>query len=163
MQMLLYLFSIWENGKERYGGEIVPAGVLYLGAGTPSIAAPVPKNETEKKELLQRQIRRSGILCDNASVLRAMEPALDGKFIPVSCNKDGSFSKSSPVESIEQFGQLRAQITDTLQTICNELRGGNADAIPIYAKQKDPQRLALKETHNPCAFCKFRPLCRTYQ
>ena len=26
----------------------------------------------------QRQIRRSGILCDNASVLRAMEPALDG-------------------------------------------------------------------------------------
>ncbi len=163
LQMLLYLFSIWENGKERYGGEIVPAGVLYLGAGTPSIAAPVPKNEAEKKELLQRQIRRSGILCDNASVLRAMEPALDGKFIPVSCNKDGSFSKSSPVESIEQFGQLRAQITDTLQTICNELRGGNADAIPIYAKQKDSQRLALKETHNPCAFCKFKPLCRTYQ
>ena len=30
LQMLLYLFSICENGKRRYGKDIVPAGVLYV-------------------------------------------------------------------------------------------------------------------------------------
>ena len=36
LQMLLYLFTLTEEGKERFGKNIVPAGVLYLPARTPS-------------------------------------------------------------------------------------------------------------------------------
>ena len=32
LQMLLYLFTLEKHGAERYGKEIVPAGVLYVPA-----------------------------------------------------------------------------------------------------------------------------------
>ena len=39
MQMLLYLFALAETGRERYGMETLPAGVLYVPARDEIISA----------------------------------------------------------------------------------------------------------------------------
>ena len=43
-----------------------------------------------------------------------------------------------------------------LRQICMELKDGKADALPIHVRHKE-----IDQT--PCTYCKYRPLCRTYQ
>lgn len=156
LQLLLYLFSLWENGASRYGGSIQPAGVLYLSAATPNLSISGTESSKEKEALLMHAVERKGIVCDDLSVLRAMEPSLQGKYIPVSCKSDGTLRASHSVADIAYFTQLREQVSDVVRQICMELKDGKADALPIHVRHKE-----IDQT--PCTYCKYRPLCRTYQ
>ncbi|MBO5797988.1 MAG: PD-(D/E)XK nuclease family protein, partial [Clostridia bacterium] len=49
LQMLLYIFSLWDNGAARYGGDVTPAGVLYLPAKLPVVKV-TADTEAEQRE-----------------------------------------------------------------------------------------------------------------
>ncbi len=154
MQMLLYLFSVWQNGGKRYGNELRPAGILYMAANTAEgVHNGIPTKE-EAEQKAEAGMRRSGLFLDDMHILTAMDHGLDGTYIPVKLKKDGTYQKGAPIESLEAFGALMNEVSQTVCRITDELTHGCADAIPI--SKTDPE-----SDRDPCAYCSMRAVCRT--
>ena len=144
MQMLLYLFSLWENGEEHYGKPIAPAGVLYSGIKPPQVDLKVGE-ETEQEDA---DIRASGLFLKNEEILRAMDPSLNGRWIPVKA-QDLEKDKANLI-GLEAFCELKQEVTQTVLRYASELKHGAACARPLVTNGK-----------SPCDYCKMRPVCRT--
>ncbi len=143
MQMLLYLFSLWENGEKRYHGEIVPAGVLYAGIKPPQVDLAIGKDGSEDDIF----VKSSGLFLKDEGVLRAMDPDLEGKWIPV---KASDLGKDKPnLVGLEAFSSLKEEVTDTVLKYASELKGGKAYARPMTAGGT-----------SPCEYCRMRAVCR---
>lgn len=156
LQMLLYLFAIWRNPSasflKRAGGEgeIVPAGVLYMSVRAPEIEVTPDMDGNNVREEAENSLSRDGLLIDDENILRAMDSQLSGRYIPVKLKKDGSFTASSPVQSLEEFGLLLRKVETTVSRISSELKGGHADAKPLTRPGTDI-----------CRYCPNKPICRS--
>ncbi len=139
LQMLLYLYSVCENGGRRYGGELAPAGVLYVSVkpASENVDLGVETPEAAKNG-------NSGLFLDNDEVLTAMEPKLEGKFIPVKEGKGGK--KKGNLIAAEEFDTLKSTVIETVLKAAEELRCGKADADPADTKA--------------CEYCKMKVVCR---
>lgn len=140
IQMLLYLFSICENGKRRYGENISPAGVLYVSVkpAAENVDLGVPAKEAENNN--------SGFLLDSEEVLTAMEPSLEGKYIPVSLGKGGKKKNDKYLGTAEAFEDLKKSVVDVVLRASDDLRTGKADAKPCEDAV--------------CEYCKMHAVCR---
>ena len=146
LQMLLYLFAL-ERG-ERYGKEIVPAGVLYVPARDVLISAPpgiAPEQIIAEKA---KRLRRSGLVLDDPAVLEAMERGDAPRYLPVRYNREGR-AAGDALTSAEQFGLLSRHIDKTLRALARELRNGSIAADPWFRTQ----------TENACRFCDYAEAC----
>lgn len=158
LQMLLYLFSLWKNGSRPDSAlsglagsdEIVPAGVLYFSANIPTVSADTELSPSEVERRVSDKLARRGLLLDDREVLTAMEQELGGHYLPVKVKKDGSFTRSDALKTLEDFGSLLHSIEDTIHRIGGELKRGNISARPM--KNRD---------HNACRFCPMKPVCRS--
>ena len=83
LQMLLYLFTLADGGGSRYGSEIVPAGVVYIPARSPMLSAAGPTDDAELDAARAKELRRSGLVLDDPSVMEAWEHGEDKRYIPV--------------------------------------------------------------------------------
>ncbi len=148
LQMLLYMFSVCQNGEGIYKNSI-PAGVLYMPSGAAVIAAPrsISKEDTEK--LRFKFYRMNGITISDKEVLEGMEKDLAGKFIPAAKLKNGNLDSRSSVADITQFAVIKKYIEKLLVDMANSLIDGNFRAIPANA-----------DNHSPCDFCDYKSLCR---
>lgn len=157
LQMLLYLFSIWKDESGSFKrlvnceGDIIPAGVLYFEARTPSIAIEKNMSAEDIYSLAEKSLKRNGLLINDEEILRLMEKKLENKYIPVSLKKDGTFTSASvnSLHSLEEMGALLNQITATVSKLASEIKSGKADCFPI----KD-------STHDGCKYCAHRYVCR---
>ena len=149
IQMLLYLFTLQKTGAARLGGEIEPAGVLYLPARDDLLS--VQRNISPEKLRAERekQLRRSGLLLAEPRVLQAMEheALTEPRYLPLRVNKDGNLSGS--LASAAQLGELGRYVEALLHDIAGEVRGGNIDADPCCHTEED----------SPCRFCEWAPAC----
>lgn len=155
LQMLIYLFSLSENGQRRYG-KIVPAGVLYQPAKIPVIQAERDLSDDMMEQKRLAEMKANGLLLDDEAVLRAMEPELEGLFIPVGINKDGSFKKSASIASLAQFGRIQRHIQKLLTAMVQQLHRGDIAAVPKVKYNPSPSQM-LK--NSPCRYCDFRDIC----
>ena len=153
LQMLLYLFSIWQNGGRRYGAKRIPAGVLYLSAGTPDLPLDAPTDEGEIEKLADDTLKRDGLVLNDIEIIQAMDRELSKKYAPASLKKDSTYSAGSSVATLEEFGNLMHQVSDTVAQITMELKSGNADAVPLQKRKPEADR-------NPCEYCAMKPVCR---
>ncbi len=156
LQMLIYLFSIWQNGnsprsalKISGNSEIIPAGVLYFSAGVPTVTLDAEASEEDVKKMVSDKLSRKGLLLDNTEVLKAMENELSGHYLPIKMKKDGSFSSTDSLTSLDGFKTLLSSIEGTIENIGNEIKRGNASAKPMQTKK-----------HDACKYCAMRPICR---
>ncbi|MBM6870985.1 exodeoxyribonuclease V subunit gamma [Pseudoflavonifractor phocaeensis] len=153
LQMLLYLFTLKEAGKERFGAEtIVPAGVLYFPARDAVVAGSRAMGERERRRAMDQALKRSGLILDEPEVLTAMEhPGPEGiRFLPVRVSsKTGTISGDALV-SAERFGRLEKHIAGILHSIGQELAAGNINADPYW-------RGAEK---NACLYCRYAAACQ---
>ena len=147
LQMLLYLFTLVREGPERYGREVVPAGVMYVPARESFVSAQTRPGEEELSAESARQKRRSGLLLGDDAVLSAMENGESPKFIPVSIKK-GQYTGDA-LATAEQIGSLSRHIELTLAAMARELRAGSIDADPYYRSASD----------NACLNCDFADFC----
>ncbi len=156
LQMLLYLFAVWNAKedwfKEKIGcdGEILPAGMLYYSAKAPTVSV---KNDDDFSNVYtdaQNSIERNGLLINDIEVLRAMDKSLSGLYIPVKAKKDGTLRASDSLQTIEQFGQLSDKINKILCDIANNMKAGKVKAKPITDD----------ENKSPCIYCAMKPVCR---
>ena len=146
LQMLLYLFALSKSAGEKYGAEIVPAGVLYVPAREVLLSekSDLPDDEISKRRAAA--LRRSGLLLDDAQILNAMEHG-DNRYIPVKL-KSGEYSGDS-LASLERLGLLFGHIEKTLAGLASELRCGSIAADPYFRSASD----------NACTHCDYSGAC----
>lgn len=147
LQMLLYLFALEREGAGRYGREIVPAGVLYVPARDVLVSAQSNLSDEDLAAEKSKALRRSGLLLDDADILRAMERADAPRYLPVSI-KNGSYSGDA-LAGAERLGLLSRHIDRTLRSLAGELRSGSIAADPYFRSQTD----------TACQFCDYRQAC----
>lgn len=154
VQMLLYLFALEREGGALFGGhEIVPAGVLYMPARSEILRVPRDIDEQTLRQKMQKELRRSGMVLNDAEVLRAMEHgALDEpRRLPISvkADKDGNVRLEGRLATAEQLGKLSRYVDKLLRDIGRETLRGNIDADPCV---RSPQE-------NACTWCPYAAAC----
>ncbi len=142
LQMLIYQMALWKSGAARYGGKILPAGVLYV---------PAELGELEStrggsfEERTRRNGRMSGVLLNDSVSLTAMKADEEQNYLPVEL-KDGSVR--GPAISMPQFRNLHDLIDGKIAEMGAGLRCGDILADPVMDGQSDP-----------CEYCRYRGAC----
>ena len=151
LQMLLYLFTLTEDGKTLFGDrELVPAGVLYLPARDLPVGGSRTMTEEERQKKVDEQLRRKGLVLDDEAVLSAMERGEEGfRFLPLKMKKSGEIWGEALV-SAERLGKLERHTRQILRDIAAELAAGNIAADPFW---QGPQ-------HNACQWCEYAAACQ---
>lgn len=146
LQMLIYLFSVWQNGEEFFKGKVMPAGILYYPASAPILKLPRHSSDEEIEKQKEKQFKMNGLLLRDDEILTAMESNLEGKYIPVKRTKEG-FSSSS-VATLFQFGRLKGHIEKLLKNMGEEISNGEIELNPF------------KDTVvNSCRYCDMKAIC----
>ena len=149
IQMLLYLFTLEQEGRSYFGYPIVPAGVLYHPAREVILKADRGIQPEKLQLALQSALRRSGMVLSDPQVLRAMEhSALESPhYLPIKVKKDGSIADG--VASAEQLGKLGRYVDRLLHQIAREIGSGSIDADPVAHGPQD----------RACQHCDFAAAC----
>ncbi len=147
MQMLLYLFALQAGGRERYGREIVPAGVMYVPARNDLSPAPFRQEGDEAERQRMKTVRRSGFVLNDPALLEAWERGGEKEYIPVRT----VYGRPDPatLASAEQIGTLARRVQETLTGMARELRRGSIQADPVYRREQE----------NACVNCEYAGIC----
>ena len=148
LQMLLYLFTLEKFGQQRYGMEVVPAGVLYVPAFHKNIAEQNNMTDAEIAAQQRKTHLRSGLLLNDEAVLQAMEAGSEYEYLPVTVKKRGS-SVPDALATAQQLGVLAGHIEQTLQKLAAELGGGSIAAAPSFKSLQN----------NACVYCQYKEMC----
>ncbi|MEG0570956.1 MAG: PD-(D/E)XK nuclease family protein [Oscillospiraceae bacterium] len=145
LQMLLYLFCICKNSKEKYKGAI-PAGILYMPAGDVKTTLERQATESDVKKAKLAYYKMNGLLLDDVSVLKAMDKNIEGVFIPVELKKDGDFSKASltSLASLAQLGTISQYLNKCIVEMACGLMSGKIAANPLP---------------KTCEYCDYSSIC----
>jgi len=147
LQMLLYLFALAQRGDERYGHEIVPAGIMYVPARNAMVSLTSNVDDEAANAKRMEEARRSGLVLDDAALIEAWEHGSEKLYIPVKA-RNGKLSADS-LASAEQLGQLYGHIERCLGDMAMQLRRGSIAADPYYRSQQE----------NACMNCDFFEAC----
>lgn len=145
MQMLIYLFSIWQNGGERYEN-VLPAGILYFQAKSPrmtSSALPRTADASAVKAKAYQNSKMSGMVLNNTDVIDAMEKDGTNIFIPAKFDKSGNAAGN--IISIKKLEALRDKVNGNIAKMAEALQNGEIKALPV---------------ENGCYYCKYRDICK---
>lgn len=148
IQMLIYLFVLQRHGGDKYKMPVVPAGVLYAPARDVILSADRNTGEAELEKKRAAQLKRRGLILDDADVIDAMEEGKTPKYIPVKFSKDGAPTGS--LVSAEDMGRISRHIDSLLLEMGREIEKGSIDANPYYKATGD----------NACMYCEFSAACQ---
>lgn len=133
LQMFLYLFSIWENGGKRYGGNITPSGVLYTPAFRPDVKI---KGTEENEVILAKQkdsFKMSGMLLKDENVV----------------TPEAKHFFKADYSDIDGFTSLKNQTEKLICDMADELMLGNLEINPLY----------MSNDRTPCEYCDYKMIC----
>ena len=142
-QMLYYLFTLQKQGLTDWEGKPisrpVPLGVLYL------MVDPRPDEKG-------RRYRTKGLLLEEEELLREMEPAGEGKFLPVSFKRDGTLSQTGKGSLLgeDSFRKIAARLEQLVVEMSGQLYGGGIRPQPLQDKNQKPQA---------CGYCPYSGIC----
>lgn len=144
MQMLIYLFAIWQNGASLYG-DIIPAGVLYMAANAPtaSLGRDAGPGEVETEKI--KKSKMSGMLLKDRDIILGMEKDGEGVFIPAKLNNG---ELTGTLITLEQIGKLKTKADEILGQMATALHNGNIKAYPAAVSNK-----------TACDYCDYKTVC----
>ncbi len=145
MQMLIYLFAICDNGKEKYG-DVLPAGILYVPAKT---AGKMLERHATEDDIVHRRYeigRMNGLILEDTKVITGMEIAARGVFIDAAVNDDGTLT--GHLLTLREFGLLHKKIDAVLRDLGMNLHAGHIPALPV----EEDGRIS-------CDYCDYSAVC----
>ncbi len=143
LQMFIYLYSIAESMKDTS-----PAGVLYMPSHTAEAELSRNDNKEKAEKLIEKNYKMKGVVLDNENVVKAMEEEPKGRYIPVSMNKDGTYSKSSKLMTSDEFSAMKTYIDDIVGKMADNLISGKIEASPL-----------CDNNSSPCNYCDYYSVC----
>jgi ATP-dependent helicase/nuclease subunit B len=148
MQMLIYLFSLAKFGKARYNKEIEPVGVLYVPAR--DVVLNTSRNVSEEEIEKQRadEMRRSGLILNDPTMINAMESGDEKAYLPVKQSKEGTFTGNN-LANPTQLKLLAEHVDKMLQNAMMNIQNGDCECRPYYKNEMD----------NACSFCDYHSVC----
>lgn len=146
LQMLIYLLTVWKNGKTKYG-DIIPSGIVYYPAKLKVSRTPRDSTDEDIAKDKIKITRCNGLFLENLEVLNAMENDLKGKFIPITTTKDGSLK--GDLINLSQLGKLNETIDNLLREMGESLHIGKIPAFPAQNK-------SYKDI---CKYCDYKSVC----
>lgn len=147
LQMLIYLHAIEKNGIERYGENIVPAGILYLHSTADPVSIDVGTEQSKIDNKISSNLKMNGLVLNDIEVVEGMDKTGNGKYIPVSV-KSGIPTSSKSLASLEQMGHIFNKIDEIITKMSEDLYNGEISAKPIKGKN-----------HNGCEYCLYSSVC----
>lgn len=145
MQMLIYLFALWNNGGKKFG-EFTPAGVLYSSAKTPVVSVDRDADDTTIDKEIQKKCGMTGIILNDIDVVVAMDENLSGIYAPAKISK-GSLSGS--LIGLQQLEKLKEKADKVLAEMADSLHSGMISACPTFGKNYK----------NICEYCEYKSVC----
>lgn len=139
VQMLLYLACL-------SSGSVKPSGVLYVPASPPAVAIARGTSAEKRQQEEDKKLRMNGLIVEDEAIIRGMEPAGQGKYIPVTL-KDGVPAKKDSVVSPGELQKVLDHVTELVSGMAQELHKGKIAAIPLSGE------------YNACAWCPYGPVC----
>ncbi|MBR2953945.1 MAG: exodeoxyribonuclease V subunit gamma [Clostridia bacterium] len=147
MQMLIYLFAIWENGKEHYGDNITPAGVLYFQAKNTKVSSDKVVRDSDVEDAQaysSAEHKMDGMILNNLQVFEAMDKNYKGIFLPASFDeKTGSLK--GKVISLSSFERLKNSVNSSIKDMAEKLQSGYISALPV---------------EDGCKWCNYKDVCK---
>lgn len=143
MQMLIYLFTLGENGMEGVP-DPQEAGVLYMPSSGRFSRGERDTAQDRVEADLRSQYRMSGMVLDDLEVIEAMELGVQGRYIPVKLKKDGSYDSASSVATAAQLGRIRQRLERNITEMAELLHQGAIGAMP-----------SNREGRSPCDYCRL--------
>ena len=147
LQMFLYLSAIERGAVERYGGEITPAGVLYMPAVSPSVSADATADEKAVRKKILEKYTMKGLILDDERVIAAMEHDGKGVYIPVKFNGERVTAGAGSLATVEELGAIFKRIDLLVSQMAQSLYNGNVDALPLLGD------------YDACKYCRYRSVC----
>lgn len=147
MQMLLYLVSIWRNGKGFYEN-ITPAGVLYFPARLDTVKSDREQSEEMRRKGRYRSLKMNGMLIEDNELIRHMDKNCEGIFLPVKYDeKKGEFKGN--LISLPLLEKLAKHMDKTIRDMGDSLHDGKVSAFPVSGSGNT----------NTCLYCDYSDVC----
>ncbi len=147
LQMLIYLFALQEHGEKLGYENLTPAGVLYFPARSGKISITDPFDDGSLKTDRYKEQKRTGLLLDDVSILRAMDPGTDLRFLPCTVSKKGEIK--GYLASAEDMKILRDHVFRKVSMLADS----------IYSGELEPNPYFVDNDHNRCKWCPFKSVC----
>lgn len=152
IQLLVYLDALIKNSKYILEKQAMPGAILYFKIDDPIIKTKKPLTEEEIKNNILKELKMSGLLLKDISVVKAMDSDIESAYsliIPAAIKKDGNFTATSSVVTEEQFDILRKYVNDKMAELCEEMLSGEIKIVPC------------KNNNTPyCDYCDYSSVCQ---
>lgn len=147
LQLMVYLDGALEVEQRNHPGkEIVPAGVFYYNVKDPMLNTKGREDTEAIAQKLLRELSLNGLASADREILNKMDATLDS--LPVTLNKDGSFSKRSMVAKQDQFTLLGNYVDQKIRKIKEQIEQGEAEIAPYQLGRKEG-----------CTYCPYSAVC----
>lgn len=147
LQLMIYLDAAMQVEKKKYPEkEIQPAGIFYYNVKDPMIQENVEADVEQVAEKILKELKMNGLVQADGEVAGKMDRSLSS--IPVTRNKNGSFSKTSSVATREQFDILSRYVKRKIAGIQDAILDGEAGAEPYELGKR-----------NACTYCPYQSVC----
>jgi len=143
-QMLIYLFALWKNGKERFPS-FVPSGILYFHANDKFVNVEKYMNDEKQREESLKSKTMKGIVLDDDDVLLGMDKNDTGLYIPAK-TKNKSFKYS-----LEEFERFKNLVEQSVSDMAEKLHSGFIGIYPVEGKSDSYKDI--------CEKCSYRSVC----
>ncbi len=149
LQMLVYLFTLWQNGGAKYGENIVPAGILYFRANADAVPVKLGASEEEIETARIKSGKMAGMVLKDEHVMNLMEKGAPGIILPAGV---GSKSFTGTSINLKGFAALKKRTDKLINEMASLLRSGSIGATPCPTAD-------LSNYDSPCRYCDFRCVC----
>lgn len=146
LQMLLYLYTLIQNGASRYGN-VFPAGVVYSRVVPPSEKGVLCENASLESEPDYTN-ETSGIAVRDFDVIFAMDETGSGRYVPVKLESGLLPENAKNTLSEEELMALLEEAADFSKSFADGIRQGDKRALPDASKG-----------HDACEYCDYKNIC----
>jgi len=151
LQLVVYLNAAMEReAKLHPDKEIVPAAMLYYHVEDPVVDSAEEPDAEELEEKIRKELRMNGVVNADPYIVDKLDGEMEkaSDVIPVSRNKDGSFSRNSAVMTREQFEVVSDYVGRKIVQIGRQMLDGCISVNPYE-----------RGTREACTYCPYKKVC----